>query len=145
MKKLIIAIVLSLLLSTTAKADTCNGTYKDIVKIVTPMGWKVTSTTGGRHNTGSKHPKGKAVDVSVRFKNDLDVMTLTEILTNQGYGVRDERIRPFKQAVWSAPHLHLYIKDCIKEKNHEEIDKESVEENTRPNNPSPLLPAGKRV
>lgn len=128
MKKLIIAVVLSLLLSTTTKADTCNNTYKDIVKIVESLGWRVTATTNGRHNTGSKHPKGKAVDVSVKFKNDLDVMTLTEILTNQGYGVKDERIRPTGQLVWSAPHLHLYIKDCIKEKN-EEIDKESVEKN----------------
>lgn len=144
MKKLITAAILSLILSLTIRADVCNNTYKDLVKIVEPLGWRVTSTTGGRHNTGSKHPKGKAVDVSVKFKNDLDVMTLTELLEGQGYGVKDERIRPEGQAVWSAPHLHLFIRDCTVIKIMD-FDPESKDKTPRSTNPAPISPAGKRV
>lgn len=110
--KLISTIILSLVLTVNSFADVCNETYKDIVSIVEEMNWRVTASKGGRHNTGSKHYKGKAVDVSVKFKSEYDIILLTHTLTEKGYVVVDERIRPSGQRVWTGPHLHIYIKDC---------------------------------
>lgn len=102
-----------LMLALLLNYDVCNNSYKHIVEIVEKAGWKVTSTTGGRHNRNSKHYEGKAVDVSVRMKNDLDVIFLTETLEKEGYIVKDERIRPPMQRVWGGPHLHISIPPCL--------------------------------
>lgn len=112
MKNLIRLLLLLLVLSVPLRADVCTTYYTDVVNIVAPMGWVVTSTTGGKHNIGSKHPIGKAVDVSVRMKTVFDIMLLTEVMEAQGYIVRDERARPFGQAVWRGPHIHISIPYC---------------------------------
>lgn len=111
---------LLLILSLTAFAlpgfgNICNASYKDIVKLVEAEGFVVTSTTGGRHNTNSKHYRGKAVDVSVRRKTDVDVETFIETMRKAGYLVRDERVRPLLQRVWGGPHLHISVQDCVEE------------------------------
>lgn len=108
----ILLLILALSLSTLGQ-NICTTDYTEIVKIVQGMGWKVTSTTQGKHNIGSLHPKGRAVDISVRDKTDFHVATLTEVLGNLGYVVRDERVRPKGQRVWSAPHVHVALpKSC---------------------------------
>lgn len=70
-------------------------------------GFTVVSTTGGAHNTGSAHYKGQANDVRTRGKSPADVEKFIREARTLGIWVRDERIRPPRQAVWSGPHLHI--------------------------------------
>ena len=111
--KLIYTLLLSILLVTNSFGEVCGNTYKDIISIIEPFGWVVTSTTTGRHNTNSKHYRGKAVDVSVRNKSDFDIISITTLLQSAGYIVRDERTRPPLQRVWHGAHLHFAIPDCV--------------------------------
>jgi hypothetical protein len=90
----------------------CTETYRDLTKMVTAMGWKVTSEMGGGHNAHSKHYRGKAIDVSVRRRTQFHVDILTMVMDRWGYVVFDERRRPKGQRVWGGPHLHIYIPDC---------------------------------
>jgi len=92
--------------------DVCRTYFTEIKVIAENMGWKVTSTIGGKHNTGSKHYQGKAIDLSVRGKSQFDVDMLTLIMQNEGYIVVDERKRPKGQRVWSAPHMHVQVPIC---------------------------------
>lgn len=73
--------------------------------------WKliVTSTTGGRHNKGSLHPLGRAIDVDSKGMSDDYVDRITQEAKRSGIQVIDERRRPAGQKVWSNPHLHLQI------------------------------------
>jgi D-alanyl-D-alanine dipeptidase len=41
-----------------------------LVEDIKSFGFTITSTTGGKHNTGSKHSKGKAVDVRTSDKTE---------------------------------------------------------------------------
>lgn len=70
-------------------------------------GFRFTSTTGGKHNRDSLHPKGQALDVSVKGKSPAEVQQFMQAAQQQGYGVRDERTKPPGQQVWSGPHVHL--------------------------------------
>lgn len=92
--------------------DVCRLDYMDIKNVVERMNWKVTSTTGGRHNKNSKHYIGKAVDVSVRGKTDFDVAVLFTVLENIGFIVKDERVRPKGQKVWGGAHIHISVPYC---------------------------------
>src|SRR6188768_2512312 len=111
----IIAIFVLLLLPVISFADVCNNTYKDIVKIVQEKGFVVTSTIGGRHNKGSRHYQGRAVDISCKMKSEFDILLLKDTMERMGYNFRDERIRPTGQAVWGGPHIHISISPCIME------------------------------
>lgn len=91
--------------------DVCRTYFTEIKVIAENMGWRVTATTNGKHNTGSKHYQGKAVDLSVRGKTQFDVDMLTLIMENEGYVVLDERKKP-KNRVWSAPHMHISVPQC---------------------------------
>ncbi len=91
----------------TIYGNTCNNTYKDIVPIVEAQGFKVTATTNGRHNKGSKHYLGKAVDVSVRGKTEDDIQKFMHEMYKFGYEVSDERTRPKGQRTWHGSHLHV--------------------------------------
>ena len=71
------------------------------------QGFRVTSTTGGRHNRGSKHYAGQAIDVGTREKSPAAINQFITSAQARGYRVRDERQRPARQRVWGGPHLHL--------------------------------------
>lgn len=66
------------------------------------------STTSGRHNRGSKHYSGNAIDIkgSGQFSNE-QVSQLSTQAADYGLKVRDERARPKGQAVWGGPHIHI--------------------------------------
>ncbi len=71
------------------------------------QGFHVTSTTGGRHNSGSAHYAGRAVDVRTRDKTPEQIAALDESARAAGFVARDERTRPPGQSEWSGPHYHL--------------------------------------
>jgi hypothetical protein len=66
------------------------------------------STTQGRHNTGSRHYSGNALDIkgSGSF-SDAYVARLSKLAALAGLILRDERRRPAGQAIWGGPHIHL--------------------------------------
>src|SRR5258705_3413693 len=68
----------------------------------------VGSTTTGRHNRGSKHYTGNAIDIkgSGGF-DDATVQSLAQKAAARGLKLRDERVRPKGQAVWGGPHVHV--------------------------------------
>jgi hypothetical protein len=60
--------------------------------------------TGGRHNKGSLHYSGNAVDFD---HQGVDFATLKEHAFQNGIILRDERKHPPGQKVWGGPHGHL--------------------------------------
>ena len=84
--------------------------WEDLSKFATRQGFTVTSTTSGKHNVGSKHGKGLAIDVRTRDKTSKQVAEFIQQARNAGIWVKDERTRPPGQKVWSGPHLHLEIR-----------------------------------
>ncbi len=96
-------------------ADVMGGAMRDsgnladsISSLVTPLGGRITSTTGGQHNPGSKHYSGNAVDVGMgRESPEQQAQILAALQANPALRVRDERTRPPGQKVWSGPHLHV--------------------------------------
>jgi 2'-5' RNA ligase len=70
-------------------------------------GLTITSTTGGTHNPGSKHPDGKAIDFRTKDQTPAYVDEVFRQAESLGYRVRDERQRPPGQKVWGGPHGHL--------------------------------------
>lgn len=81
---------------------------RDLIKFAQENKLEVGSTTGGRHNRGSKHPSGNAIDIrnSGNF-SDEQVQQLSHAAADAGFKLRDERRRPPRQAVWGGPHLHV--------------------------------------
>lgn len=72
-------------------------------------GLKITSEMGGKHNVGSAHYAGRAIDVSSRgFTQDM-VDKLRAVAAAWGFTLRDERTRPAGQAVWGGPHIHIEV------------------------------------
>jgi hypothetical protein len=69
--------------------------------------FRVTSGSGGKHNVGSLHPLWRAVDVSVRGKEEFEIVEFIGEARAAGYRVLDERRKPPNQKVWSGPHLHV--------------------------------------
>lgn len=67
------------------------------------LGLIVTSTTGGRHNKGSLHYTGEAIDVDHKSITPKKIAALEAM----GIRVRDERTHPAGQAVWGGSHYHL--------------------------------------
>jgi tape measure domain-containing protein len=89
--------------SGTGSTGYFSGDWRQAKRIAEGMGLVVTSTTGGRHNKGSLHPLGRAIDV-----DDIG-MTPQKIaaLEAMGFRVKDERTRPKGQKVWGGSHYHL--------------------------------------
>ncbi len=81
--------------------------YKGMVRLARAHGMTVTSTTGGRHNPGSLHGRGRAIDVRTRGVPAAKLNNFMRAARAAGYHVRDERVRPPGQRVWSGPHLHI--------------------------------------
>jgi RNA polymerase sigma-70 factor (ECF subfamily) len=81
--------------------------------IIKPFGATITSTTGGRHNVGSLHASGRAVDIGMGASANDDIRAnadkIMADLRRQGYIVRDERTRPKGQKVWGGPHIHVEL------------------------------------
>lgn len=71
------------------------------------VGARVTSKGGGRHNPGSKHYSGEAIDID--HSKITDVNALYKLAQQQGFRVLDERTRPTGQAVWGGPHFHVEV------------------------------------
>lgn len=68
----------------------------------------VGSTTGGRHNVGSRHYSGNAIDIKNSGNlTDEQVAQLSRAASTRGFLLRDERKRPPGQKVWGGPHIHL--------------------------------------
>lgn len=84
-----------------------------MVAVAKIYGFTVTSTTGGQHNSGSLHAKGLAIDVRTHDKTPDQVNNFIKEVERQGYRVRDERVRPAAQKVWSGPHLHIEVKTIL--------------------------------
>ena len=72
----------------------------------------VTSSSTGRHNVGSKHYLGQAIDVD--HKAVKDVNAFYKDAQAQGFRIRDERQRPPGQAVWGGPHFHVEIDNAAR-------------------------------
>lgn len=83
--------------------------FNDLVKIARGNNFDVTSTNGGRHNVGSKHFMGLAIDVRTKNKTARQILDFMNLLRDGGLVVRDERIKPPRQKVWGGPHLHIEI------------------------------------
>ena len=93
-----------------AAAPTTFKNWEDLSKFAKHQGFTVTSTTGGKHNVGSKHGKGLAIDVRTRDKTSKQVEEFIKKARSAGIWVKDERTHPPGQKVWSGPHLHLEIR-----------------------------------
>jgi hypothetical protein len=81
--------------------------YKAMVRLAQKHGLTVTSTTGGKHNRGSLHGRGRAIDVRTRGVSSARLNAFMREARAQGFQILDERVRPRGQAVWSGPHLHI--------------------------------------
>ncbi len=90
--------------STRARAEL---PYKGMVRLAKKHGLRVTSTTGGRHNKGSLHGRGRAIDVRTRGVSSRRLNAFIADARKHGYQVHDERVRPRGQKVWSGPHIHI--------------------------------------
>ncbi|WP_241757820.1 peptidoglycan-binding domain-containing protein [Myxococcus landrumensis] len=81
--------------------------YQAMSRLAAQHGLHVTSDIGGRHNPGSLHPLGRAIDVRTRGVPSARIDAFIADARAHGYRVRDERTRPRGQAEWSGPHLHI--------------------------------------
>lgn len=86
--------------------------YEVLSEFARQHGFTVTSTNKGRHNKGSAHYEGRAIDVRTHRDNkplytDQEIRDFMRAARDQGYVILDERNRPKGQKVWSGPHLHI--------------------------------------
>jgi hypothetical protein len=97
---------------TPAPRKTKRSRLDDLITFAKEHKLTVGSTTGGRHNRGSKHYSGNAIDIrgSGNF-DDARVNQLKQAAAERGLLVRDERRRPPRQKVWGGPHLHVEAAD----------------------------------
>jgi hypothetical protein len=68
--------------------------------------YKVTSADGGKHNIGSLHGVGRAIDIA---NQGVDREKLFQAAQSLGFRVLDETTRPKGQAVWGGPHYHVEV------------------------------------
>lgn len=88
---------------------------------LTQMGLKPSNVNEGKHNVGSRHYSGRALDLGLNtsFGGDQSKMDafynfLTSPEGRQMFPevhVRDERTKPEGQKVWSSPHIHIELKN----------------------------------
>ena len=74
-------------------------------------GFEITSTVNGKHNTGSLHPIGLAVDCRTRTKTTKQGDAFLMAGKEAGYKMLDERVRPAGQKKWDGQHIHMQIAD----------------------------------
>jgi hypothetical protein len=94
---------------TGGAAQLMEGSLQNVVgSLVSPLGGRITSTTGGQHNPGSKHYSGDAIDIGMaRETPEQQAQILATLNSTPGLRVMDERQRPPGQKVWTGPHLHV--------------------------------------
>lgn len=85
--------------------------YKDLTQFALERGFRVTADIANpkKHNKGSLHSKGLAIDVSIKMHTPEDVEEFMLEAKAAGIRVLDERCRPKKQKVWGGSHVHLEI------------------------------------
>ena len=80
------------------------------------MGFRVTGKNEKEgHNVGSRHYVGEAIDVGCKEKTNDQVDEFMTFMKKQGYIVKDERVHPPGQKVWTAPHVHVEFPTHTKE------------------------------
>jgi hypothetical protein len=92
-----------------ASGSTPNLPYVGMSQFAQARGFVVTSTTGGKHNEGSAHYEGRAIDVRTNDKTDAEIRAFMDDARAAGMSVRDERAQPSGQKVWGGPHIHLSV------------------------------------
>lgn len=75
--------------------------------IAAKYGLIVTSGRDGKHNKGSAHGTGEAIDLRTNGVPDAVLRAAMAEFSAAGYNVKDERVRPNGQKVWSGSHLHV--------------------------------------
>lgn len=96
-------------------SDVRTGVDPRLLAFADAEGLVITAGRNGKHNPGSKHYRGLAIDVSVRHDRAGHELTeeriahLVRACQQQGLHLRDERSHPAGQAVWSAPHAHIEV------------------------------------
>lgn len=95
-----------------------NRPIMSVVEKLRSMGLTPSSIESGKHNEGSKHYNGKAVDLGINttFRGDVKKMKEFKNWFNSegkkhfpGVKLFDETVRPKGQKVWSGAHYHLEI------------------------------------
>lgn len=93
------------------KSSNKNTVEQEMRKTFEELGFKVVRTFGKAINEGSLHPKGLAVDLSVKNKNVEDLFQAAIVGINKGWQLVDERVprvgkdgKPIKQ---TGPHFHF--------------------------------------
>lgn len=89
-----------------------------IVEHLRQLGYKPSSVDSGKHNVGSKHGRGLAVDLGINTTFGGDSKKMQNFLDNEYPKLKqmypnlkliDERNHPKGQKVWSGSHYHLEI------------------------------------
>jgi hypothetical protein len=93
---------------------TFKGLDKRLIAYAIRNGLMVTSTRGGRHNAGSKHYRGKALDFSIHKSNgelisEDYIEHLNRDAKENGMLLLDERERLPGEKIWHGSHFHLEI------------------------------------
>lgn len=108
--------------------------YTALVDIAKRYGIPVTSTTGGKHNKGSKHYQGLAIDIDHRAYQKLPQdkrQAFDSEVMKLGAKIHDETVRPKGQAVWGGPHYHI----AFDEVPHNHVVEKVVASNSQPATP----------
>lgn len=113
--------------------------YSELNKMIAlaqSKGFTVTSTVGGKHNSGSKHYRGLAMDVRTYDKTNAQVEEFMAFMRGNGYKVIDERKQPPNQKVWGGAHLHIEVQDfkpfSVADKDYEIAENKAKNGNSSP-------------
>jgi hypothetical protein len=94
---------------TMSKFPISKDSHKLLRAFAEQRGFYVTSDNTGKHNVGSKHYLGRAIDVRTHDKTQIQCEAFIAEAKAAGITVRDERVKPKGQKVWSGPHIHLEV------------------------------------
>jgi hypothetical protein len=83
------------------------GVDKPLLDFADRNGLYITSGKSGKHNIGSKHYTGHAIDFRTIGMTEAFFQHLVRDAKQSGLILRDERKRPPGQKVWAGPHGHL--------------------------------------
>lgn len=86
-----------------------SGDYTQLVAFARKHGFTITAAKGGKHNPGSPHYEGRAIDVRTRDKTAQQINAFIRAAIDAGYGVVDERKDAPSGVVHSGPHIHLEV------------------------------------